>query len=318
MKTQVFTFILLVLSGNSFLSAQTTLPDSQRNSSELYVYKATIEDLRQIYLKDKNPDENMLQSFVTSYARNEEIPPLPRGNYFVAGADGNHLVFSDHTVDDFNFKIIPGEQMKLCLYDSLGNIIRNAEVKCGSSQLKFDITTQTYNANNVKDGQIIEIMNKGVAHYIEIEKDKSTRYYSSNNNAFKKSWRIVKHKWFNLKQSIIGFFNPAEREIKDKYTGFIVFNKPKYKPGETVKLKAYMTGYNDKLYNKPVGIRLYNYGRYKMDTILIRNLAPYRPGMYQYEFKLSDSLNLKLDNNYTIALKINDINKNELSNNFRY
>ena len=70
MKTRAFIFLLLMLSGCSYLSAQTKLPDSKRNSSELYIYKASIENLRQLYLKDKDLDENMLQSFVTSYARN--------------------------------------------------------------------------------------------------------------------------------------------------------------------------------------------------------------------------------------------------------
>jgi len=310
--------ILLALSGSSFLTAQTSLPNSKRKSSELYVYKANIENLRQIYLKGINPDGNMLQTFVTSYARNEKEPSQQRGNYLIVGADENNLVFTDYTVDDFNFKIIPDEQMKLCLYDSLGNIIRDAEVKCGSSKLKFDQTTNTYNANKVKDGQIIEVNNKGVLHYIEIEKKESSRYYS-NSNLFKKSWRIIKWKWLSLKEDISGLFNPDDRPVKNKYTGFIVFSKPKYKPGETVKLKAYMTDNNGKLYNKPVDVRLYsNYYSDKTDTTLIKNLSPYRPGMYQCEFKLTDSLNLKLDNRYTIALKTKNKKDNELSSAFKY
>ena len=307
-----------MLSGITFLSAQTSLPDSKRKSSELYVYKASIKDLRQIYLKDINPDENMLQTFVTSYARNEKEPSLLRGNYFIAGADENNLVFSDYTVDDLNFKIIPGEQMKLCLYDSPGNIIRDAEVKCGSSKLKFDKTTNTYNTNKVKDGQIIEVNNKGVLHYIEIEKKESYRYYS-NSNLFKKSWRTIKWKWLGLKRNISGLFNPDDRPVRDKYTGFIVFSKPKYKPGETVKLKAYMTDYKGKLYNTPVDIRLHgDYYSDKTDTTLVKNLSPYRPGMYQYEFKLTDSLNLELDNDYIVALKTKNKKDNELSGAFKY
>ena len=314
MKNRILILILLLLSGNSFLPAQTKLPDSRRNSSELYVYKANIEDLRKIYLKDENPDESMLQSFVTSYARNEAIPKLPRGNYLIAGAEGNQLIFNDHTVDDFNFKIIQGDRLKLCLYDSRGNIIRNAEVKCGASKLKFDPATQAYHVKKVKDEQIIEVNNAGVLHYIEIEKHNQS-YYKPSNNVFKKSWRTIKRRWFIFKQDITELFNPDERPVRYKYTGFIAFSKPKYKPGETVKLKAYMTDYNDKLYNKPVNIRLFGY-RSKIDTTLIRNLSPYRPGMYQYEFKLTDSLNLKLDNNYAIALRPK--NYNELTGTFEY
>ena len=105
MKSRVIILILFALSGSFFLQAQTSLPNSERNSSKFYIYKANAENLRQIYLKDKNPDENMLQSFVISYDRGDEIPPLPNGNYFIVGADANQLVFREHTVDDFDFRI---------------------------------------------------------------------------------------------------------------------------------------------------------------------------------------------------------------------
>ncbi|MCL1937837.1 MAG: carboxypeptidase-like regulatory domain-containing protein [Candidatus Azobacteroides sp.] len=322
MKIRVFSFLFLALSGSCFLSAQTRLPDSQRCSPKLYIYKASVENLRQIYLKDERANENMLQLFVTSYARNEKIPSLPKGNYFVVGVDGNQMVFNDYTVDDFYFKIIQGEKMNLCLYDSQGQIIREAEVKCGSSKIKFDSSTQTYSISKVKDRQIVEVNNKGVLHYIEIEKENSSDYYS-NMNLFQKSKRTVQRKWHQLKYSIRLLFNPDERPInrpiKNKYKGFIVFNKPKYKPGETVKLKAYMTENNGKPYNKPVDIRFYNdYYSTPMDTTLKSALSPYRPGMYQYEFKLTDSLNLKLDSYYYIELKTKNEKENALDNSFRY
>jgi len=83
MKTIFFTFILLLLPGGFFLAAQTGLPDSKRYSSELYIYKASVADLRKLNLKDNDPDETMLQSPITSYGRNEPVPPLPRGNYLL-------------------------------------------------------------------------------------------------------------------------------------------------------------------------------------------------------------------------------------------
>jgi len=318
MKTPALILTLFVLFGCVSLSAQTKLPDSKHNSSELYVYKASTENLRKIYLKDESPDENMLQTFITSYDRKDKTPSLPRGNYFIVGADGNYMIFNDHTVDDFNFKIVPGEQMMLCLYDSLGNIIRDAEVKYGSSKIKFNKTTNTYNANKEKDEQMIEVNNKGVFHYIKIGKDNSYKYHSKNNIFYKTKSTLIR-KWLALKYNVKWLFNRDERPDKNKYTGFIVFSKPKYKPGETVKLKAYMTYLNGEPYNKPVNIRLYNnYYTNKIDTALVKNLSPYRPGMFQYEFQLSDSLNLKLDNDYTVALRTKGMYGKDINNRFRY
>ncbi len=308
--------ILLVLIASTSVFAQTKLSESKQHSSDLYIYEISNENLRKIQLKDDEPDENMLQTFVSSYPRGTKIPELPRGNYIIAGTEKNQLVFGDHTVDDFNFKIISGEKTMLCLYDSLGNIIHDAIVKCGSSTLPFNKNTQTYNTKKFKDEQIIEVNNRGVLHYLEIET--ATKNYFSKSGFFKKSWWKIQGTWINTKYNVIGLFNPDEQPIRNKYTGFIVFNKPKYKPGETVKLKAYMAEHNGKPYNKPVSVSLRGYYQDKTDTILIKNLAPYRPGMYQYQFELSDSLNLKLDSRFHINLKTDNINDNFLSNNFRY
>ncbi len=60
MKTH---FILISLFVFSTLFAQTQLSDSKRHSSDFYIYKTNQENLRKIYIKGKNPEENMLQSF---------------------------------------------------------------------------------------------------------------------------------------------------------------------------------------------------------------------------------------------------------------
>jgi len=313
MKTKFFTFLFLLLSGGFFLAAQTGLPDSKRHSFELFVYKASVANLREINLKGKKPDEKMLQSLVISYARDEPVPPLPRGNYFIVGAEENQLVFNDYTVDDIYFKLVPGEQFRLCLYDSTGHFIRNAKVRCGAQRLRFDRITETYTCKDVKNEQVIEVNNDGVFHYIEIKKGDIYRYYSKNNFFKKELWRIQR-RWYTLLNVADGLFHPD----KDKYTGFIAFSKPMYKPGETVKMKAYMAGIKGRPYNKPLNIRLYGFYPLHTDTTLVENLLPYRPGMYQYEFKLTGDLNLKLDSHYSIALHTNDKRTNEINGSFRY
>lgn len=315
MKNRIAIIVLLALFASVDLFAQTALSDSKRQSSELYIYKIGRDDLRKIHLKEKKPDEAMLQSFVRSYTRGTKQPELPRGNYVVVGSAGEQLVYNDLTVDDFNFKIVSGEQVMLLLYDSLGNTINNAKVKCGASSLKFDKKTQTYNTGKVKNEQVIEVDNDGVLHYIEIEKDKPYAYKA---NFFRKTQWKVRHSWNNIKEGVAGIFDPDGRPERNKYTGFVVFNKPKYKSGETVKFKAYMTTYDGKLHDKPVIIRLHGDYPDKIDTTLIANLKPYRPGMYQGEFTLSDRLNLKLDAHYTVALKTGKKRDNELRGNFYY
>lgn len=290
----VITVALFLVSAT--MQAQTKLPDSSRGSSKRYVYAIDKDNLRKIYLKDEELTEDMLGHYITDYPIGQPAPKLPRGNYMVVNVVENKLNISDCTVDDLYFKVVPSEDMMLCLYDSLGNIIADATVKCGAKTLKFDATTQTYNTKSVKDEQVIEINYREVYHYIEIEKPSPYPYY----------YYPPKNKWWHIKRS-----------QKDKYTGFVVFSKPKYKPGETVKLKGYVAELDGTPCNKPVDIRLYSYYPTKVDTILT-HVEPYRSGMYEYQFELSDKLNLTLDANYNIELKTGNKHHNAISGNFRY
>lgn len=316
MKTYIFSIIILFFSILN-IQAQVSLPDSPKKSAESYIYTINKDNLRKIYLKEEDVSENMLEMQIAKYEKGGEFPFLKRGNYIIVEANENQLNFTDYIVDDLYFKIVPAEKMMLCLHDSLGNIITDAIVKCGSKKLTFDKKSQTYNTSKVKDEQIIEINNKGVCHYIEIEKQDS-HYYGYKSNIFKTTWRKTKGLWYNIKSGVHYIFNPEDKPTRNKYTGFIVFNKPKYKPNETVKLKAYMAEYKGKPYNKPVDLQLYSYYPHKIDTILVKDLMPYRPGMYEYQFRLTDSLNLKLDSHYTIALKTKSKRDNEINDRFKY
>lgn len=315
LSTSIF-IVMFFFSG--LLQAQNNLADSKRESERSYIYTINKDCLREIHLKDKSINEDMLGQYVAEFATwDKKIPDLPAGNYIIVKSTSNQLNFTDHIVDDLYFKIVPSEEMMLCLYDSLGNIIKDAVVKYGSKALKYNKTTQTYNTPSIKDGDMLEVNNRGVYHYIEIEKQ-HYRYYASKKNIFNAIWGKMKRGWYNLKEGVNYIFHPEDRPTKYKYTGFVVFNKPKYKPGETVKLKAYVSEYDGKPYNKSVDVRLYGgYYPLNVDTVLT-NLSPYRPGMYEYQFQLTDSLDLNLDTNYTIAFKTSNKRYNAVLGNFRY
>lgn len=301
---RLLTSVIIVMSFFSgLLQAQSTLPDSRRGSSKTYIYNINRDNLRKVHLEDEDINEDMLGKCVAEFMlRSDKLSELPAGNYVMVNAIENQLHFADYTIDDLYFKVIPSEEMMLCLYDSLGNLIEDAIVKSGSKTLKYNKVTQTYNAKSIKDGTILEVNNHGVYHYIEISKQ-GYSYYASGRNIFTSTWGKIK-RWWNSR--------------KYKYTGFVVFSKPKYKPGETVKFKAYVSGTNGKPYNKPLDVRLLG-GTYtfNVDTILT-NLAPYRPGMYEYQFALTDSLDLKLDANYSIRLKPSEKQYSSISGRFSY
>lgn len=312
-KIALIIFFLSILN----VHAQLSLPDSRRRSGESYIYTISESNLSRIYLKNDPITEDMLKKQVAKFTKMGDYPSLKRGNYVIVEAVENQLSFTDYTVDDLYYKVVPAEKLMLCLYDSMGNIITDAVVKCGSKMLRFDSKTLTYNTKKVKDVQIVEINNKGVRHYIEIEKQEP--YHDDDGvNVFGKIGWKVKTIWYEIKEKVHYIFYPDDKPEENKYIGFIVFSKPKYKPGETVKLKAYMAEHNGKPYSGDVDLRLYNYYPYKVDTMLVKGLRAYRPGMFEYQFKLTDSLHLSLDNNYTIYIEPEGDGNNDINERFGY
>lgn len=302
-----------------FSFGQTSLLDSPRGSSEVHIYELSKDDLRKVHLDEEGFNEDMLRTFVAKYKKGKKIPALPRGNYVRVSVEENKLSYSEWVVDNLYVKKIPSDRFIVCLYDTLGNIISNAEVKRGNRKFQFDDKTQTYSLSQVKDEEVIEIQHQGVFHYYSIE---NYQDYYNNSSFFKRLGWKFKRFWSNTKYWVKGVFNPSERAVSDKYTGFVVFNKPKYKPGETVKIKAYLAKKNGSRYNKKVGIRLRNQYNYYSSSLnvdtLLAELTPYQPGMYTYEFQLNEGLDLLLDTDYYLSLETEDKNNNAIRSSFRY
>lgn len=303
----VFIFILAIQTQSQHL-----ITDHTRDSFDIYVYKANSSLLRDFHLRGKLLNEQNHGKEITRYKATDKIPSLKRGNYLLLQAQKNQLMISEHIVDNMLVTLVPDKKLMICLYDSTGNIISDAIVKCGHKILKFNTETQTYSGSVIRKEKTVEINHKGVFHYIRVDNDHQ-RYY-------KKSWYErfrdkVKNQLFNLKYNIVSLFNKDYRPYKTKYKGFIVFNKPAYKPNEAVKLKAYITKTDGTPYTKPVSITLRGF---RTDSLINKSLYPYRPGMFEYEFKLTDRMNLSLNKSYTVCFGKKDNQEHLLSDSFRY
>ena len=294
-KKWALIIVIALSSMSTFTFGQNLLSESRRSSPEMVVYKLNEKDVRDLYLKGKSLDESMLHTLVARCTEVRNIPTLPRGNYIRVQVVDGKLEYNDHTIDSFYHNIIVNERVMLFLSDTLGNVIDNAVVKRGIKRLRFDKNSKTYNTSRIGDEKVVEVNNNGVLHYIEFEKEDSYHY---RNSFFRR------------------VFVPGYAPIKHKYNGFVVFSKPKYKPGEVVKFKAYINS-NGRPYNEDAEVALVSYYPMTLDTTLT-TLSPYRPGMYEWEFLLSDSLKLHLDNDYRVVLKTKGKKSNNISGEFYY
>ena len=306
---------------------QNRLAESERRSNHVLVYKIGAKEL---YRFNNEKDINyttLLGDSVTQYLYTDTCPNLPFGNYILVSSNEGKLILEEHTHDDFIVTLIPGELLQFRVTNTKGENLPNIEVRHGKRKAKYNSKLQLYYFNNYKPKHfdpynpnykngnkgIITFNNNGVYHY-----EKIVKYYVQTTN--KKYVKVKQQKVSSKKKK-------GKENEKIRMKGFMVTNKPKYKPNETVKFKLYATDNNDVLYNEPIDIVLqYQTQSSKQsfrslkDTVLVRELKPYRPGMYHSEFILSDSLNLLLDTKCTIKIESsnNKLNWNNLKNNFSY
>lgn len=287
-----FCFLFLFLS----VKAQNRLSESDTCGKDIYVYRLNIGDLQALYLENKEVGEEFLHTYVTRYRYDEEIPELPAGNYILVQAIANRLVYNTHTVDDLQYYFLSDENCCLYLTDKRGNPIPDAKVKLGHRELEYNLQTETYTIKKFRKNETLRIEHQGVYHFIQVQpfRKKPVRAYS------------LKKFWWGIKT----FFTPKNNS---RYTGFVVFNKPVYKPADTVRLKAFLATRKGKPIRKSVQLQILNYPQ----NIQLTTLKPYRPGLFHYEFKLSDSLKLQLDRNYTLALNSPRLKRNYIHENFR-
>lgn len=100
-------------------------------------------------------------------------------------------------------------------------------------------------------------------------------------------------------------FDPYYCKDKD-YEGFIAFNKPKYRPGDTVRVKAYILDHKQRLVNEEIDLWIgTNWWFNQRESKKLVKVEPYQPGFYESSFVLHDSLNLKLDYEQKVYL-VND------------
>lgn len=314
-RLYLFVFVILSIFQLNHAGAQ-DLAGSRTSSYYTFIYKISNEQAQRLYKDIWDLENSYLNSLYDFYPTDSVYrKKLPVGHYlFVSAKDGN---FSGtlRSENNLEMKLLNNHRdLMMIFYDSTGREIPDASVAVKRKKIPFNSRTQGYRLKKSNKRGLVTAHYQGHTSYFEIERKR-------NNGLFVRTGRKIVHSFpvkdlispvFYIKnnvQSIINGGRPhlppiiykAIRPLKPgPYKGFIVFNKPEYKPGDTVKLKAFITSLKGKPFRKPVTVSLQHYrsqGDRKLATI-----EPFRDGAYKFEFKLIDTLKLQLDNNYTIEL----------------
>jgi len=225
--------------------------------------------------------------------------------------------------------------MALALFDrKTGQAITDARVKVGAKRLRFDAKTQSYRRTKTDKQGILSIEADGMTAYYTVSRAYNLNAWKRTKNALWNA-PVVKYvsrpvifvtnipmdtyksiRYRRPMGSIYGIKKPfsdvfesiswgePEGWVKkmanmfnryDYNDGFMVFSKPKYRPGDTIRFKAYVAYGNGKPAKDPLDVFIQTDKRHKIGTI-----APYRPGFYTMEFIPKSDYGMKLDKSYRL------------------
>lgn len=289
--------VLLCCLFTSLCQAQKKLTESRTNSIYTYIYKTDDKALYDYYQHSStniinNRLQNPVDSFKTGRPYNDS--KLPPGNYIGLYADQNKMQYKlleKHTA--FMQLLSTISQAQVLFTDQDGNVIHNGlTVKYNNKPLVPQPGgVYTFHAKN---NAIITVSYQGVTNFFGLGKN---TYFK--NAWLKREWLKIEH-LFSAKRN--NYVRPQQKD--NNYSGFLVFNKPRYKPHDTVRFKAYIfNGKNKKPLNVPSLLVKLSRNYDNDDDKLIGTVSSYRPGSYEYSFVLTDSLDLDLDENYHINLE---------------
>ncbi|WP_276088746.1 alpha-2-macroglobulin family protein [Pedobacter sp. JY14-1] len=259
--------------------AQNTLVTSRSSSKMTYVYLLSEQDAYQQFTdKAAKPLQELLKNPVDSFPNGrigEYKNSLPYGVYVYVSAEQNRLVYTLQPRQNLSIRVInDGKDFQFILLDSLGRFVDGLNAVQGrSSKVRYDQQARLYRASPQSKFPLIHIRYQGVMNYFSYNPASTARWESDSRRR-----------------------KPEQPE----YRGNLIFNKPKYKPLDTVKFKAYIVKANGKaIPNKLLRAELVA----DMDTIpVLSSLRSYCNGGFEGSFVLSDSLDLTLDHRYRLDL----------------
>ncbi len=360
-------FALLSISG----TAQDLL-QSRRTSKYTYIFKLTDKEARKIYKKeiwevDRSYFHSLVDSFPTDSTFNRI---LPEGHYLKAYTKEEKLNVELTTVQNIDIRILNNNtDLNIQVYNSLGKTVSNARVKIGGKVLHYDKKLSGYVDRKSNNQGLLQVTRDGFTTFYMLRREYNNPQLDRTLGKILYSIPI-KYVWIpvnfilnipddlvhslirrhpngtiyhiknfsvNTYTRVVCLFDDCycdeyDDEFNDKHKGYLVFNKPIYLPGDTVKFKAFVVNKKGKpiIEEMDVVIR----GEYSNSWTLVEyinsstldgysksikltTLSPYRPGAFEYEFVLADSLKLKLDNSYSVILRSGEY-KDYISGSFKY
>lgn len=276
-----------------------------------------------------------VDSFPTGSVHEGKLGP---GHYLKSFIDRDRVDLEYFCIPNIHLTVIDNQtDLILQVRDLTGALVTDASLAIGSRRIPFDEKTGSYRLKKSNYRGIISVTHDGITSLTRLERGR-------NNPAVKRVSRKVaygtpvKYLWVPVRTAVMlpvdavissfrGYGFHTARSIwgwitrtldpDRSSTGYFVFNKPKYNPGDTIMLKAFILhGKNHRPFKREVDIRLIRSDPYAV--VKIGTIAPYTPGGYSFSYVPADTLDLRLDKDYQVTISPAGGNRTITTGRFRY
>jgi alpha-2-macroglobulin len=314
------------------------LLQSRQKSYYTYIYKLSDKEAKSMH-DTWRVDSTYFHTMVDQYSTDSIYKrKLPQGHYLKTYTHKEKQIVEITTIQQFDVFIL-NNNTDLCLqlYDLNGYVITDAAVYLGSTKIDYNPSTKSFIKRKTNKQGLLKITHHNFTAYYNLKKQYNYNTLKRGFNkavystpmkyvwlpvnyiislpidaakSIKQGWaqgsiystkRKAKQFWHKIKR-VFNNDNSEEENYNDasNYKGYLVFNKPKYKPNDTVKFKSFLITKKGKPIDKKIRVDLWSRDQRKTLTYL----DPYRKGGYEYQFVLHDSLKLKLNTQYYIYLTL--------------
>jgi TonB-dependent SusC/RagA subfamily outer membrane receptor len=282
---------------------------ARKKSYETLVYRIPADSTAKYLKKDSIP-LNVYYNRLPDYrvlTDTFDVSALPNGYYLLFSIDGNKITAKIEVNSNLMVYTLNNDKyIQLAVRDKWGNGIDHPKAWINGRTVDYLESAGVFRLrHSVKEDDIIRISSATDTVFINLKVDREA-YRSVS----KQRWQIFKATKVGKAISFIpgkirGLFSSRYRygHRGSIYSGkgFVVFNQPKYKLGDTVKLKAYILTNRNKPSRHTTTAWLQYNNRGNQVKQLLGTISCSSPGAYLDEFLLRDTL--LNDATYTVAFK---------------
>lgn len=299
------TAAMMLLFATTILFAQNP-KNTRQKSYQRIAYHVTASEAEQYIKWDSIPVQKFYEqppAAVFTYGL-ADVDSLPVGHYVLISIEGED-VKAELAVSSklFAYTINNLHKVQVEVRTKEGEPVTNARVYVNGKSAKYNKEADNFWVQQKKPEEaLIKICAAGDTLFTEIE---------GYDELYKTVWQQRLKNISSTKVYSVVTWLPKQvgTIFKKKYryntgragaAGFMVFNQPKYKLNDTVRLKAYAVDKRKRRWRKPADVCLEYYKEKNISQVLA-TLKPESPGSFIYEFVLRDTLTNDL--RYTVALK---------------